>query len=199
MLRPVLLRSQLTVVAAILAALLACTAPHSAGAAPDNRSPYAVASEVELPLVLSVGLGAMLLPRLLTPSTLEAPPCGGCDPQQIWSALDRGAVDNDSRAAALASDVLLISLNLGATFGSLIDVAIDDDDEGTRGWGKDLLVTTEALTITLALTQLAKYLGGRRGPSPTTPRWTARASCSAGRGSPSSPATPPWPSPRRRR
>jgi len=149
---------------AVVAALVALTAARAAAAAPDNRSPYSVTSEVELPLVMTLGLGAALLPRLLTPATLAAPPCGACDPQQIWPAFDRGAADNDSRAAALASDVLLGSLAAGATFGSLIDVAIDDDDEGARGWGQDVLVTAEALTITLALTQLTKYLVRRARP-----------------------------------
>jgi membrane-associated phospholipid phosphatase len=149
---------------ALVATLLAFAAIPSAHAAPDNRSPYSVTSELELPLILTVGLSAALLPSLLTPATFEAPPCGACDPQQIWPAFERGVVNNDSRAAALASDVLLGSLAAGATFGSLIDVTIDDDDEGTRGWGNDLLVTAEALTITMALTQLSKYLVQRPRP-----------------------------------
>lgn len=148
----------------LVAAFAVQLAPTPARCQPQNRTPYRVEAGVELPLTVGIGLTAALLPGLLTERTLEAPPCGRCDPNHIWLGLDRSVVRNDSRAASLASDLLLGSLVAGALFGSLIDVGIDDDDEGARGWAADLMVTTEALTIDLALTQLVKHLVRRPRP-----------------------------------
>ena len=91
--RPLLV---VTVIAAIVMQL------DVASGQPENRSPFRVQAEVELPLTVGIGLTAVLLPELFSERTLSAPPCGRCDPDQIWLGLDRGVVQNDSRIASRA-------------------------------------------------------------------------------------------------
>lgn len=86
-----------------------------------------------------------------------------CDPSQLW-AMDRLVIDNQSRAWATTSDVLLYStfaLSLGAT-------AIDaTNDRGNRmeSFGKDTIILVETFFATQLVTNLFKYSMRRARPS----------------------------------
>lgn len=140
-----------------------CLVPGAAAARAPAASPYRHDARWEVPLTIGVSLGAAL-PRLLTPARLPAPPCGRCDPQQVRLGLDRGVLGNYSPGAALASDVLLISLVSGALTVGLLDVASSADRAGGDQWPRDTAVAAQSLAITLAVTQALKYLVRRPRP-----------------------------------
>lgn len=149
---------------ATLAALSCLLLTVPAAARSPAGSPYRYTPEWELPLTLGVAAPAVLLPRLLHPARLPAPPCGRCDPSQIWLGLDRGVVHNYSPGAALASDVLLVSLISGALTIGLLDVAFAEERDQGGQWMQDMGVASEALAATLVLTQAVKYLARRPRP-----------------------------------
>ncbi len=111
--------------------------PREAAARSPAASPYDYDARWQVPLTLGVSLGSVV-PRLITPPRLPAPPCGRCAPRQVRLGLDRGVLGNYSPEAALVSDVLLISLVSGTLTVGVLDAAFSTDRRDADQWPRDL-------------------------------------------------------------
>ena len=136
-------------VTAAAAAALAAVAIQLAAQAPAYRFGWGDAAT-------TAGAGVVaLLPTVLHLPSLP-PPCAPCDPAGLWS-VDRRVLGADSRSAARASDVTLAGL---VGVGALL--AVRGDPPGVaRG---NAAVYTDALAVTLAVTNWSKALVHRSRP-----------------------------------
>jgi membrane-associated phospholipid phosphatase len=137
----------------VVALVLAFATP---AAAQSDRSPYKVDAWSELTATVGLGISSVLLPKLFLESDLDAPPCGDCDPFEL-NRFDRPVTTYYSPAAQHTSDVTVSLLVLSPYLLSGL--------EGFDGeWAKDAVVYTEALGVTLVLTQVVKYAVRRPRP-----------------------------------
>jgi membrane-associated phospholipid phosphatase len=150
-----------------LGLLLACAAalaPAPAAAAPPG-SPFAVDLRVDLPLTLGAA-AAGLVPELLK-DELAGPACAPlCDPAQV-NALDRATLGFRTPGTKTASDVLLWTGVALPYALDLLDVLVSGPgDRATRfgGFGKDVLVLTEVLSLNFLVNNTMKYAVRRPRP-----------------------------------
>lgn len=144
-------------------ATLAATSlvPASAHARMED-SPFRVRLELDLPIIATTTLGA-LLPELLK-GRLAGPPClPSCDASSVLS-LDRFATTLHSDVASRVSDVTVGALIALPLLLGALDVAFNKPSDGWRGFMTDALVVSETLTIEFALAALARF--GVRRPRP---------------------------------
>lgn len=128
----------------------------------QNKSPYEVIPEVEIPL--SVGTFAVLgLPRLLVSEFLRVPCEPDCNPKDV-NAFDRTAIGYHSQRASSVSDAAFATgIVMPHAFGAL-DQVISDSEDGWEGYGKDSLVLIETLVFTLAINNMVDLLVRRPRP-----------------------------------
>lgn len=127
-----------------------------------NRSPY----DVDLGLDIGVTLGSIVvlgLPDIIGDEIVR-PWCGlDCDKDNI-NSLDRHVVGKTSHLADVYSDVG-VAVNYALPFVlNTVDVLISDTEDGWSAWAKDSLVLAETLSLTLASTNLIKYVVRRPRP-----------------------------------
>ncbi len=127
-----------------------------------NASPY----DVDLGLDLGLTIGAITilgLPDIIGHEIIR-PWCGlDCDKNDI-NSMDRRVVGNTSKFADVFSDVGLgVSDALPFVLGTL-DVLISHPPDAWSGWAKDTMVLAETLSLTLASTNLIKYVVRRPRP-----------------------------------
>ena len=123
---------------------------------------------VDIPVIalgFAVGLGTELLNK-----ELRWQGCAACDPRDL-NALDRTVIGKQNHAAALVSDVGMVSaialpfaLDLG---DALIQRARDRPGARARhmrAWGKDVVVLLETFAVTYSLTNVVKFAVRRPRP-----------------------------------
>ena len=130
--------------------------------AQDPGSPFRVDAAVDIPITV----GAMVLmgtPRVFT-GEIAPPWCGlECDPMDI-NPLDRWAVRHPSSTARSVSDVLFLS-SLGIPFAAdALDVATSNPVDGWQGYGRDVAVMGQVLSITLAVNNMMSFVVRRPRP-----------------------------------
>ncbi len=142
-----------TTVTAATAAALAAVAIQLAAQAPRGAPAYRYGWG---DAATTAGAGVVaLLPAVLHLPSLP-PPCAPCDPAGLWS-IDRRVLGADSRSAGRASDVTLVGL---VGVGALLAIRVDPPAVA-RG---DAAVYTDALALTLAVTNWSKALAHRSRP-----------------------------------
>jgi len=132
------------------------------GKTADGESRMKVDPGIDLSItVLTVGLN---LAPYLDKDEIAGPKCGlECDPLSL-NALDRPVIDNRSKTAARASDILLASSVLAPYLIGAANVLADSPGDGWSGYGKDSLVIFETLSVNLLFNQVVKFTVRRPRP-----------------------------------
>jgi membrane-associated phospholipid phosphatase len=124
----------------------------SSNAFAQNKSPYDVTPEVEIPVMIG-GFATLGMPRLFS-SEFGGTHCQlACDPNDI-NSLDRGVVGKRSNAALITSDVLFLGSMIVPMGFHALDIGLSDPEDGWEGYGKDGLVMAETLIFTLAMNNI---------------------------------------------
>lgn len=144
----------------IAAVLLLLAVP--AQAEDHNRSPY----EVNLALDLGITFGGLVVfgtSRLFVEEYMQ-PSCGlDCDKADV-NPFDRTVIGNYSDTSATISDISVgLAMSLPFAF-SVLDTLVTDPSDGWTGYGKDTLVLTETLSLTLCMNNFLNFLIRRPRP-----------------------------------
>jgi membrane-associated phospholipid phosphatase len=140
------------------------TGPVAADEAPEpsGNSPFHVDLAADLPLTIG-GAVVSVVPELFK-GELPGPSCPGvCDPGRL-NALDRTVVGNNSHVAAVISDAFVgtsVALPLGL---DLIDALVHKNGDRMAGYGKDVLVLAEVLSMDYLLNSVVKFAVRRPRP-----------------------------------
>jgi membrane-associated phospholipid phosphatase len=148
---------------AVLVSVVAATLGTVSSTHATEPSPFEASPAVEIPILVAVGLGAML-PRLLLPETAPTS-ClpDACDAEEV-NSFDRWAIGKHSKTAKALSDAAFYgSLALPYALSAL-DVATGAPPDGAEGWAKDNLVLLESMMFTLATANALQFVFARARP-----------------------------------
>jgi membrane-associated phospholipid phosphatase len=145
-------------------------------------SPFKVDLTLDLPLNVGSAV-ASLVPEMFK-NELPGPSCNpSCNPASI-NALDRTVVGNNLAGAAVASDALLGTTVALPVALDLIDTltSAGSGRERMRGFGGDILVLAETLSLNFLANQIVKYAVRRPRPLTYDPTMSASVRDSADAG-----------------
>lgn len=119
---------------------------------------------VDLPLHASITGGALLaeLGLVLLEEQLVPSACRWCEPPQLDRWGRQQLKWSDTEAAANASNVTMLAVPAGAALA--LGLGALDGPRGRREALEDLVVLTEAVSVTMLTTQVAKYAAARERP-----------------------------------
>ncbi len=131
-------------------------------AEPPGSSPIQVDLRVDLPIMAATGvLGASL--HFMQDELVHARCSPHCDAGPV-NALDRTVVGQYSAAASTAGDVLVgLNFAVPCVLGA-IDMWLGDRPDGWLGYGKDLLILAQTVTINIGVHQITVFASQRPRP-----------------------------------
>ena len=153
---------------ALILSLVLWTSPATEGGSPYEVDPVIDGTATAAAFVFSAVLAGLVKPTLPASRNCDLDPATGlCDAESL-SALDRGVVGMKSAQWRLVSDV-----SAWFTYAAPIGLGALDyfhlSDHGTWGdLGADLLVTAQAVGLTVLVTDLFKFAVGRPRPTQYT-------------------------------
>ncbi len=127
-----------------------------------NQSPYRVNLVLDIGVIL-VGTAVMSIPRMMV-NDGPGPSCGlDCNPGDI-NAFDRATMAEGSQTAGDVSDIVMFSFIPLMFVFDAIDVGVSKPHDGWRGFGIDLLVLLETMSLTLNVNGLVAMIVRRPRP-----------------------------------